>query len=229
MEGSIVTPETFASYAKEGETWRHDKLADAVSGRRWWRIGALMGFAAAAIATTGAAGLYLKGPTGWLIECDSATGLCYVLQNIERVEQPKTVKNRVLQDYVKMRESWSEADADTAFNAVACLSLRDEQDRFASWYDSKAAPQQMLAKKKGYRVAKATSDPIPVGVGRHGDQRFQVSYQFYDVLPNEPQLPVPISALATFTVHLGKKLPCNLGTGMFVTDYRVDQDRVPVQ
>jgi len=221
MDG--VTRENFPAYAKASEDWRSDHNARDRGEARRWRAVAFASLATTMVATAVSAALWVKGPTGWIIQCDVAQGACAVLQRVETIEQPQVVKNRVLKEYVQMRQSWDEASANSAFGAVACLSDRDEQDRFASWYnDDQEAPQQKLSRKRGFRVAQATSDPIPVGSGRDGSQRVQVHYQFYDVIPNETARHEPQQAIATFTVRKARKTLCNLGTGMSITDYRTD-------
>lgn len=222
-----VTPETYAAYIRESETFRADRTRDAERERdkaRWMAIAAL----AVGLGGVTVAGVvsFRSHPQGWIMAYDSATGHVGIVQRIDQTTLPPAVDNWFLTRYVEMREGFSEASADSDFAAVACMSDLDEQKRFATWFNNdKLAPQQIFARARnhGFRVAKATADPVAVGIGQDGAQRIQVRFEYRDQI-NSDVVPRPVPGIATFTVQRDRKTPCN-PAGLIVSQYERSIER----
>lgn len=220
MEAPLVTPEVYSAYTASRETWRNDEFETVQSTARrngWLAIAGLccgvVGIGVAAIVNFNAK------PTGWIINCNEAHQDCVAMERVDKANLRPYVFDYFLKEYVRMRASYNEPDADAAFGAVVCMSSESEQQRFGHWYnDDKSAPQQKFARTHGYRVASIISGPEIIGDNK-GASRIRIDYHVEDVTPGGKSETQTVKA--TFTVRKGKRTPCN-PTGQYIDEYRDD-------
>lgn len=227
-----ITPDAFEAYVEEANSYAVDALKAARREANGWR----WGFVSLAVATA-AMGLALAVVVGrhtehWgILVANPTTGTTRVLQDIRTasMDLPASVDNWFLERYVQMREGWNDADADAAFQAVACMSDPDEQARFAEWYNNaRTAPQQVFARaRRGWRDVTITSSATTDGLTAGGARRVAVPFTWQDKGLNAAS-PV-VTGTARFTVRKDKQAvqPCN-PAGIVISSYARPLDREPI-
>ena len=226
-----IRPEEFEAYVKEANSYKADALKDAQSEAKGWRWG-FCGSAAATVAMgLAVVTLVTRHTEHWgVMMADPVTGHMRVIQDINAasISLPASVDNWFLERYVQMREGWSEADADAAFQAVACMSDPDEQARFGEWYNNaKTAPQQVFARAhRGWRDVQITSAVSTDGMTAKGARRVAVPFSWQDkgLTATSPV----VTGTARFTVRKDKDAvqPCN-PAGVVISEYARPLDREP--
>lgn len=223
-----VTPETFEAYVQEANSYAVDALKDARREARTYRWGflgcaiatAAMGFAVATLVT--------RHSEHWgILISDATSGTTRVLKDVgdASLNLPASIDSWFMERYVQMREGWNEANADAAFQAVACMSDPDEAKAFAAWYnDAKTAPQQIFTKAhRGWRDV-TTAEPAIDGRTVGGAMHIGIPFKYQDRGLSET--PKEIGGTARFTVRKDRKAiqPCN-PAGLVISDYTHPLDR----
>jgi len=226
-----VSPDAFEAYVEEANSYAVDALKAARREANGWRWGFVSMAAATAALGLSLAVLAGRHTEHWgILIADPVTGTTRVLQDIRDVKMdlPASVDNWFLERYVQMREGWNDADADAAFQAVACMSDPDEQARFAEWYNNaRTAPQQVFARAhRGWRDVTVTSSATTDGMTAGGARRVAVPFSWQDKGLNAAS-PV-VTGTARFTVRKDKQAiqPCN-PVGIVISAYARPLDREP--
>lgn len=223
-----VDPETYSAYVAEANSFAAERVATAEANETRWRnvayAGILMGFmgAAAALVTTA------RHTEHWgLLAYDTATGFMGLVKPVQDVAAtlPETVDNWFIEHYVEMREGFDPATVDSTFQTVACMSDEDEQRRFSAWYNSSpSAPQQMLARSKGFRTATVTSAPAQVGGLPNGARRVAIPFRYADSGPSGTGPVKTGTAYLTVRKDLKAVFGCD-PDGLVMSDYQRDLDK----
>lgn len=218
-----VTAGEFDAYVAAADSFGADAAREARREARTWRWGflgmtvatAAMGVALASIAT--------RHTEHWgLMLADPVTGTVRVIKDLHdtSLNLPASVDDWFMERYVQMREGWNEADADSAFLAVACMSDPVEQKAFEAWYNrARTAPQQVFTKaRRGWREVKTTAPPGTEGVSSTGARRVAVPFTWEDKGLGDAA--ARASGTARFTVRkdLKARQPCN-PTGIVISEY----------
>ncbi len=223
-----VSPDTFDAYLEASNSYTVDALKDARREAKGWRFGFFVAALASGALGVAVAVLVTRHTEHWgFLIADQTTGTTRVLKDVREanLNLPLSVDNWFLERYVQMREGWNETTADSAFQAVACMSSSEEQKLFAEWYNNApSAPNQLFTKaRRGWRDV-TTAEPGIDGRTIGGAMHVGIPFTYLDKGLNV--MTKPVTGTARFTVRKDRHAiqPCN-PAGLVVSDYTHPLDR----
>lgn len=139
------------TYLEEARRWDQDRLAAALASRRRALVAAGASSLLAITAVTALALLTpLKTVEAFVVRVDRSTGQVEAVSGVSALEGPvryeEAISRYFIAAYVRAREAYLPAAAETAYRTVALMSAPDEQRRFAAlWRGSNPdSPQNQL-------------------------------------------------------------------------------------
>ncbi|MBM3552099.1 MAG: virB8 family protein [Alphaproteobacteria bacterium] len=133
----MIRTDELQTYFDNARRWEQDLLLAAQRSKRIaWFVAASA--CALAIVSVGAVAALapLKTVEPFVIRVDNSTGIVETVAALKETpaRYDEAVTKYFLARYVRAREGFSAAEAETNFRAVSLLSAPPEQARFAAWY-----------------------------------------------------------------------------------------------
>lgn len=133
----MIRADELQSYFDNARRWEQDLLLSAQRSKRIAWIVAASACALAVVSVGAVAALApLKTVEPFVIRVDNSTGIVETVAALKETpaRYDEAVTKYFLARYVRAREGFSAAEAETNFRAVSLLSAAPEQARFAAWY-----------------------------------------------------------------------------------------------
>jgi type IV secretion system protein VirB8 len=133
----MIRADELQSYFDNARRWEQDLLLSAQRSKRIAWIVAASACALAIVSVGAVAALApLKTVEPFVIRVDNSTGIVETVAALKETpaRYDEAVTKYFLARYVRAREGFSAAEAETNFRAVSLLSAPPEQARFAAWY-----------------------------------------------------------------------------------------------
>jgi type IV secretion system protein VirB8 len=133
----VVRGNDLQAYFKSSRRWEQDLLLSAQHSKRIAWIVAASACALAAVSVGAVAALApLKTVEPFVIRVDSSTGIVETVAALKDApaRYDEAITKFFLARYVRAREGFSAAEAETNFRTISLLSAPAEQMRFAAWY-----------------------------------------------------------------------------------------------
>ena len=133
----MIRADELQTYFDNARRWEQDLLLSAQRSKRIAWVVAASACALAVVSVGAVAALApLKTVEPFVIRVDNSTGIVETVAALKETpaRYDEAVTKYFLARYVRAREGFSAAEAETNFRAVSLLSAPPEQARFAAWY-----------------------------------------------------------------------------------------------
>ncbi|MBM3552264.1 MAG: virB8 family protein [Alphaproteobacteria bacterium] len=133
----MIRADELQTYFDNARRWEQDLLLSAQRSKRIAWIVASSACVLAVVSVGAVAALApLKTVEPFVIRVDNSTGIVETIAALKETpaRYDEAVTKYFLARYVRAREGFSAAEAETNFRAISLLSAPPEQARFAAWY-----------------------------------------------------------------------------------------------